>query len=166
MRVGGGGLGVGLTGPTGGPVPGAADPEPGGRPGFICASKGWLFCIIANTESLRSLVLRAGATCCKQYKRAPIASLGRFAFIKDSSLRGPCKILGNLRWRYWAIALTKPSPCSCENKNGKRLRITTKIFQVSLVLSIHIYPMNAKMLLKMLQVEINVSCRSSLHKSH
>ena len=152
MRAGGGGLGVGLTGPTGGPVPGAADPEPGGRPGFICASKGWLFCIMANTDSLRSFVLRAGATCCKQYKRAPIASLGRLAFIKDSSLRGPCKILGNLRWRYWAIALTKPSPCSCEYKNGKRLRIKTKIIQVSLVFSIHSYPMNARMLLKMLQV--------------
>ena len=150
MRVGGGGLGVGLTGPTGGPVPGAADPEPGGRllgpP--ICASKGWLFCIITNTDSLRSLVLRAEVTCCKQYKRAPIASLGRLAFIKDSSLRGPCKILGNLRWRYWNIALTKPSPCSCENKNDKRLRIKTKIIQVSWVFSIHIYPMNAKMLLK------------------
>ena len=97
MRVGGGGLGVGLTGPTGGPVPGApADPAPGGLVlGPIVASRGCLFCIIANTGSLRSFVFRAGVTCCKQNNRAPMASLGKLAFTTASSFRGPWRILGN-----------------------------------------------------------------------
>ena len=94
--MGGGGLGVGLTGPTGGP--GAA--EAGVRLlGAIWANKGWPLDTMARMGSLRSFEVSAGATCCRQKSRAATASLGRFDFSRDSSFKGPCRITGILRWR-------------------------------------------------------------------
>ena len=99
IEVGGGGLGVGLTGPTGGP----ALPLPGAEEaGVLFLGGNWTtrFCplaIIAMMGSLRSLEVKAGATAWRQCKMMAMDSLGRLDFRTASSFKGPCNIDGIFR---------------------------------------------------------------------
>ena len=127
-----GGLGVGRTGPTGGPptaevgwpapglelgVPGALGaPFPAPAPGppvlgaMFCRA-GWKFLTMVSTGAFNS-GSNACATPLRKRTNWTKASLGTLTMLRASSLTGPCKAEGTLRWMYLAIALTKFSACS------------------------------------------------------